>query len=51
MTDKPIAPRGINHLVLNVRNMEDPISSGPRSLGFSRSASSRKRLAAQLRRR
>ncbi len=23
MTDKPIAPRGINHLVLNVRNFEE----------------------------
>ena len=23
MTDKPVTPRGINHLVLNVRNLED----------------------------
>ena len=23
MTDKPVTPRGINHLVLNVRNLEE----------------------------
>ena len=31
MSDRAITPRGINHLVLNVRDLEVSHKSGPRS--------------------
>jgi catechol-2,3-dioxygenase len=34
MTDKPIAPRGINHLVLNVRNIEESHQFWTEVVGF-----------------
>ena len=51
MTEKPIAPRGINHLVLNVRNIEeahrfwtevDRVPAGRRAQGSTRPPKSTK---------
>ncbi len=35
----PVTPRGINHLVLNVRDIEESHASGRRSSASARSAS------------
>ena len=34
MTEKPIAPRGINHLVLNVRDIEEAHRFWTEVIGF-----------------